>query len=85
MVIHGYVYSHHKFAMEQKPNSMRGSLGGSTAEEFTVFNDNSVLDAESSDVHYFSTHVGVKIRGVDRFGIIHGVGAKILLPHNFII
>ena len=31
-------------AMEQKPNSMRGSLGGSTAEEFTVFNDNSVLD-----------------------------------------
>ena len=64
-------------AMEQKPNSMRGSLGGSTAEEFTVFNDNSVLDAaESSDVHYFSTHAGVKIRGVDRFGIVHGVGAN---------
>ena len=62
-------------AMGSKPNTMAGSLGGSTLHEYVIFNDNSIADAvESSGIHYFSTNEPK--RGVSRFGMIHGVGAN---------
>ena len=62
-------------AIGGKPNSMGTSLGGSTAGEYVMYNDNSIADAvETAGVHYFS--VNSPIRGVSRYGMIHGVGAN---------
>jgi len=62
-------------AIGGKPNSMGTSLGGSTAGEYVIYNDNSIADAvETAGVHYFS--VNSPIRGVSRYGMIHGVGAN---------
>ena len=62
-------------ALGGKPNSMGTSLGGSTAGEYVIYNDNSIADAvETAGVHYFS--VNSPIRGVSRYGMIHGVGAN---------
>ena len=61
----------------QKPNSLRAGLGGSTAREFTVFNDNSSSDqAVTAGLHYFSTDTGVKIFGNDRWGMIFALDAS---------
>jgi len=61
----------------QKPNSLRAGLGGSTAREFTVFNDNSSSDqAVTAGLHYFSTDAGVKIFGNDRWGMIFALDAS---------
>ena len=62
-------------AIGGKPNSMATSLGGSTADEYVIYNDNSIADAvETAGIHYFS--VNSPIRGVSRFGMLHGVGAN---------
>jgi len=62
-------------ALGGKPNTMGTALGGSTANEYVIYNDNSIADAvETAGVHYFG--VNSAIRGVDRFGMIHGVGAN---------
>ena len=61
----------------QKPNSLRAGLGGSTAREFTIFNDNSSSDqAVTAGLHYFSTDAGVKILGNDRWGMIFALDAS---------
>ena len=61
----------------QKPNSLRAGLGGSTAREFTVFNDNSSSDqAVTAGLHYFSTDSGVKVFGNDRWGMIFALDAS---------
>ena len=62
-------------AIGGKPHSMATSLGGSTANEYVIYNDNSIADAvETAGIHYFS--VNSPIRGVSRFGMLHGVGAN---------
>jgi hypothetical protein len=62
-------------AIGGKPNTMGTALGGSTADEYVIYNDNSIADAvETAGVYYFE--VNSAIRGVDRFGMIHGVGAN---------
>ena len=62
-------------AIGVKQNSMATSLGGSTADEYVIYNDNSIADAvETAGIHYFS--VNSPIRGVSRFGMLHGVGAN---------
>ena len=61
----------------QKPSSLRAGLGGSTAGEFTVFNDNSSSDqAVTAGLHYFSTDSGVKVFGNDRWGMIFALDAS---------
>ena len=61
----------------QKPNSLRAGLGGSTAREFTVFNDNSSSDqAITAGLHYFGTDGGVKVFGNDRWGMIFSLDAS---------
>ena len=61
----------------QKPNSLRAGLGGSTAREFTVFNDNSSSDqAITAGLHYFGTNGGVKVFGNDRWGMIFSLDAS---------
>ena len=61
----------------QKPHTLRAGLGGSTAREFTVFNDNSSSDqAVTAGLHYFSTDAGVKILGNDRWGMIFALDAS---------
>ncbi len=45
------------------------------AGEYVVWNDNASSDAvEGAGLHYFGTNAGVKIRGTERFGMIHGLG-----------
>ena len=61
----------------QKPASLRAGLGGSTAKEFTVFNDNASSDqAVTAGLHYFSTDAGVKVFGNDRWGMIFALDAS---------
>ena len=61
----------------QQPNSLRAGLGGSTAREFTLFNDNSSSDqAVTAGLHYFGTDAGVKVFGNDRWGIIFSLDAS---------
>ena len=61
----------------QKPNSLRAGLGGSTAREFTLFNDNSSSDqAVTAGLHYFGTDTGVKVFGNDRWGMIFSLDAS---------
>ena len=61
----------------QKPHTLRAGLGGSTAREFTVFNDNSSSDqAVTAGLHYFSTDAGVKILGNDRWGMSFALDAS---------
>jgi len=61
----------------QQPNSLRAGLGGSTAREFTLFNDNSSSDqAVTAGLHYFGTDAGVKVFGNDRWGMIFSLDAS---------
>ena len=61
----------------QKPASLRAGLGGSTAKEFTVFNDNASSDqAVTAGLHYFGTDAGVKVFGNDRWGMIFALDAS---------
>ena len=61
----------------QKPHTLRAGLGGSTAREFTVFNDNSSSDqAVTAGLHYFGTDAGVKVLGNNRWGIIFALDAS---------
>ena len=61
----------------QKPHTLRAGLGGSTAREFTVFNDNSSSDqAVTAGLHYFGTDAGVKVLGNDRWGMIFALDAS---------
>ena len=61
-------------AFAGKPNTLTNSLGGSTAGEYVVWNDNAASDSvDSAGVYYFQLKTGTSTDGFNRWGMIYGL------------
>ena len=60
-----------------KPRTIASGFGGSTADEYVVYNDNASSDApDSAGVHYFPLKSGVSYQGFIRWGIVYALSAN---------
>ena len=67
-----------------KPRTLATSFGGSTADQYVVYNDNASSDGPyGAGVHYFSLKSGVSYQGFNRWGIIYDLSPNTAVNQFF--
>ena len=67
-----------------KPRTLVTSFGGSTADQYVVYNDNASSDGPyGAGVHYFSLKSGVSYQGFNRWGVIYDLSPNTAVNQFF--